>query len=84
MRPLWEIYQVEDVDSQPVWVLDGPMLNKPMMFVALQFLYQYMESFHENKLGVRSVTKVRSGDSSTPKHPYDRPDGFWEAQDGSQ
>lgn len=78
MKPTWEIYQVVDVDGQPVWVLDGPMIQKPMMFVALQFLHAYMDSFHENLRGARPQTKMRSGDSSTPKHPYDRSDEYWE------
>ena len=80
MKPIWEIYQAEDVSDtgQKIWLLDGPMVKGPLMFPSLKELHRYMESFHETPKPDRTVTKMRSGDASTPKHPYDRPDSFWE------
>ena len=79
MKPLWEIYSTEDTAGQQVWLLDGPMVKKPVIFLTLSLLHSYMESFHETPKE-RTTTKVRSGDASTPKHPYDRTDEYWEKQ----
>jgi len=83
MKPIWEIYQAEDVSDTgcKIWLLDGPIVKGPLMFPSLKELHRYMESFHETPKE-RNITKLRSGDASTPKHPYDRPDSFWEKQDG--
>jgi len=80
MKPVWEVYEVEDSLSR-MWVLDGPKLKNPIVFSSLSTMYNYMESFHETPKE-RTSSKVRSGDSTTPKHPYDRSDAYWEAQDG--
>lgn len=79
MKPLWEIYTGKDMAGQGVWFLNGQALSHPVMFVTLEDLHNYMSSFHEAPKE-RAPTKVRSGDASTPKHPYDRTDDFWEKQ----
>lgn len=80
MKPIWEIYQANDISDtgQKVWLLDGPMVKDPVLFPSLKELHRYMESFHETQRRERTVTKMRSGDSNTPKHPYDRPDEYWD------
>lgn len=80
MKPLWEIYQVEaTIDNSKMWVLDGPMVKTPQVFSTLAMMHSYMESFQQTPKE-RTTTKVRSGDASTPKHPYDRTDDYWETQ----
>jgi len=34
MKPIWEIYQAEDVSDtgQKIWLLDGPLVKGPLMF----------------------------------------------------
>ena len=84
MKPIWEIYHADDITNtgQKVWLLDGPMVQRPLLFHSLSEMQRYIRSYHQDPvLTDRKVTKLRSGDSSTPKHPYDRPDGYWEEQD---
>ncbi len=82
MKPVWEVYEVEDSLSQ-MWVLDGPILKRPIVFSSMSTMFKYIESFHWESKERTSPTKgFRSGDSATPKHPYDRPDEFWEAPNG--
>ena len=84
MKPIWEVYQANDVSDTgcKIWLLDGPMVKDPLMFPSLDELHRYMKSFHATpKENTTRHYKLRSGDSSTPKHPYDRPDEFWEKQD---
>lgn len=91
MRPEWEIYKANTSDcggtlsltkTDTIWVLHGPLISKPVVFEELEGLFNYVQSFHEKPVKERTITKMRSGDSSTPKHPYDRSDAYWEAQDG--
>lgn len=81
MKPLWEIYKVDDATGKVTWVLDGQMLRHPVIFPSLDLLHQYMDSFHETTKKERKQTKMRSGDASTPKHPYDRDNGYWEMEE---
>ena len=83
MKPIWEIYHADDITNtgQKVWLLDGPMVNRPLLFHSLSEMQRYIKSYHEDPKEYRKVTKLRSGDSSTPKHPYDRPNGYWEMED---
>lgn len=81
MKPLWEIYKVDDATGKVAWVLDGQMLKHPVTFSSLNLLQQYMDSFHETVNKERKQMKMRSGDASSPKHPYDRENGYWEMQD---
>tara|TARA_R100001086_G_scaffold150177_1_gene79814 strand:- start:180 stop:425 length:246 start_codon:yes stop_codon:yes gene_type:complete len=77
MKPLWEIFKVKTTTNEVHWILDGQLVKSPIVFYGLENLHIFMESFHEiNK--VHTPTKVRSGDASTPKHPYDRDDQYWE------
>ena len=86
MKPIWKIYRADDISDtgQKVWLLDGPLVTHPLMFPSLAELHRYMKSYHKTPREYNSTRqyKLRSGDSSTPKHPYDRPDEYWEEQDG--
>lgn len=91
MKPEWEIYKANTSDcggtlslteTDTIWVLNGPMISRPKVFEHLEDLCKYVQSFHEKPAKERTVTKMRSGDSSTPKHPYDRDESYWEKLDG--
>ena len=83
MKPIWEIYHADNITDtgQKVWLLDGSMVQRPLLFHSLSEMQRYIKSYHEDPKEYRKVTKLRSGDSSTPKHPSDRPNGYWEMED---
>ena len=83
MKPIWEIYNADNVTDtgKKVWLLDGPMVHRPILFYSLSEMQRYIRSYYEDPKDNRKVTKLRSGDSSTPKHPYDRDKTYWEKLD---
>ena len=91
MKPVWEIYKGNTSDcggalslteTDTIWILHGSLVKTPMVFEELEGLFNYVQSFHEKTPKERTPTRVRSGDSSTPKHPYDRDETYWEKLEG--